>query len=114
MAKNVHICTIQSLAAGVPQQKGLKCPFCHHKGGVIMCWTGLYCGTCGFDGSWGGDLAGQVRSIREHTGLTRKEIAQRASLQPSTIKKYEWCWPSRHYYHWFINFIRHHYHEETP
>ena len=98
----IHICTTQSLRAGIDQTPML-CPWCNHKT-MFASWVSLECDTCGADSeSYASDCA---RRMRIKTGLTRKQIAEKAGLQPSTIKKYEWCNPSERYWNWFKVFVR--------
>jgi len=54
-------------------------------------------------------MAGFVRGIRRQTGLSRKEVAERAGLKASTIKSYEWKGPSKKYYEWFKGFVKYFY-----
>ena len=99
-----HICTTNSLRAGI-NQPPFNCCVCD-KQTMFVDWVGSKCDTCGADTAWEENLAGFVRSIRQRTKLTRKEIAQAAGLKPSTIKSYEWKHPSRKYYDWFRGFIK--------
>lgn len=99
-----HICTTDSLRAGI-EQEAAECFVCGRKT-MFMDWCGCRCDTCGADTAWDNDLAGFIRSIRKITGLSRTEIAEKANLKPSTIKRYEWCWPSKKYYEWFKTFIK--------
>ena len=100
----MHICTTESLRAGIDEPPR-ECFICG-KETLFMDWCGLNCDTCGADTAWENDLAGFVRSIRTHSGLTRREIAVKAGLKPGTIKAYEWKWPSRKYRDWLAGFIR--------
>jgi len=103
----MHICTTESFRAGIEQIPG-KCFMCGHNT-MMPDWCGGHCDTCHADLSWDGDCSGMVRTVRQSAGLTRKQIADKAGLKPSTIKKYEWCWPSKRYWKWFISFVHQQY-----
>ncbi len=66
-------------------------------------WVDSRCDTCGACGEYASDI---IRNVRQHTGLTRREIANLAGLKIGTIKAYEWKTPSKKYYAWFKSFIR--------
>jgi hypothetical protein len=82
----MHICTTQSLRAGIDIEPML-CGFCNHKT-LFTSWVGAECDTCGADYGYQ-SLPGIVRSIREHTGLTRRQIADELGYKYETIKTYE-------------------------
>lgn len=88
------------------------CPICDHKT-MFSGWTGSNCDTCGVNLSEGIYQSGIVRTVREYTKLSRKEIAEKAGLKPSTIKSYEWKRPSKKYFVWFKEFIKQFYEENN-
>ena len=91
-----HLCTTQSLRAGVDMPPS-ECPFCKHKA-LFMDWCGATCDTCG--ASFYDHSGFTLRDIRLKLGMTRRELADTAGLKPSTIKRYEWCGPSKRYWEW--------------
>lgn len=100
----VHICTTQSLRAGIDLPP-LECDVCEQMTCYID-WCGTSCDTCGAMDAGETYLSDYIREIRIRTGLSRKEIAVKAGLKPSTIKKYEWVHPSEKYHIWFKAFIK--------
>ena len=100
---DIHVCTTNSLRAGI-DAPAMTCFLCGKKT-MFLDWCGMKCDTCKADTAWDGDLAGQVRSVRRHTGLSRKDIALESGLKQSTIKSYEWKLPSKKYYKWFKGFV---------
>ena len=99
----MHICTINSFRAGIDEPP-IKCFVCGHKT-MFMDWVGFVCDTCGADTAREGQ-GGFMRAIREKTGMTRKQFAERIGYKQSTIKSYEWNHPSKKYYDNFNEFIR--------
>ena len=102
---SIHICTTESLQAGVDMPPTI-CPFCRHKS-LYAGWVGQDCRTCG--ASFSDHMGFTVRSVREGMKMTRREMAGHAGLRPSTIKHYEWIWPSRRYFDWLKGFAEAHY-----
>ena len=98
-----HICTTDSLRAGIPQHAH-DCFMCGRET-MFDDWVGAKCDTCGADTSWEGDYAGLVRSVRTRTMLSRKQFSKLIGLKPSTIKKYEFVYPSKKYYQKFRKVI---------
>ena len=88
----------------------MECPICGHKT-LFSGWTGSDCSTCGVTLSEGVYQSDIVRTVREHTKLSRNEIAEKFGVKPSTIKSYEWKVPSKKYFEWFKVFIKHFYKE---
>jgi hypothetical protein len=65
----------------------MVCGFCNHRT-LYFSWVGAECDTCGAD--YGNEsLPGLVLSIRQKTGLSRRQIADQLGYKYSTIKKYE-------------------------
>ncbi len=95
-----HVCTTESLRAGIDSPP-MECPYCGKKTLLIL-WPSLNCTTCGYDSEY----RNPIKTMREITGLSRKDIALRTGLKASTIKKYEWCETSEKYLKWFKCFIR--------
>lgn len=108
---NFHISTAKTFRAGIDLPP-FECFICG-KETMFHDWVGCRCDTCGADTAWESDLAGFVRTIREKTKLSRKEIAKKAGIKPSTIKNYEWCIPSKKYFEWFKVFIKDFYREKS-
>lgn len=106
-----HICTAESLRAGCEDIPPFECPFCGHKTALVG-WTNAYCTTCMAQLTMGESPGHTVMSVREGMKMTRREIADHAGLKPSTIKKYEWVWPSRKYLEWLKKFTHRHYEAE--
>lgn len=104
MAATMHICTRESFRAGInePPMNWFVCG----KKTMYSDWVGASCDTCGADTAWEGDTAGFVRTIRERTKLSRKQIALRSGYKQSTIKSYEWKRPSQRYIKWLMMFIK--------
>lgn len=100
----LHVCTTESLRAGI-DEPAMECMVCGHKT-MYLDWVGCKCDTCQADTTWEGDRAGFVRTIRQHTKMTRKAIALMAGLKVGTIKSYEWKQPSKKYYGWLCVFIK--------
>lgn len=98
---NIHISTTKTFRTS---DTPYICPVCTHKT-MYSGWNGSDCDTCGADTSheYRSDF---IRSIRERTGLSRKEIGEKSGLKSSTIKSYEWKMPSKKYYEWFKEFIK--------
>lgn len=104
---NFHISTTKIFRLGIPPN---VCPICEHKT-LYNGWNGSDCDTCGADTSHD-YLPDYIRHIREATKLSRKEIAEKFGVKPSTIKSYEWKQPSKKYYVWFKKFIKQFYKEK--
>ena len=93
----IHICTNKSLVAGGDFIE-MKCPICLITSEQQIGYCGSLCEKCGnligLD-EWMGALA-YLR--RKYLGSSRKDIARRVGLLPSTITYYENKWCSRRYY----------------
>ena len=102
---SIHICTTESLQAGVDIPPSV-CPFCKQRT-LYAGWVSQDCRTCG--ASFCGELNYTVMRVRDGMKMSRKELAGHAGLKPSTIKRYEWVWPSRRYFNWLLGFAAAHY-----
>ena len=98
----MHICTKKSFRAGIDTAP-LVCRVCQHKT-LFTSWTGMQCDTCGADSEYE-YLPDYMRTIRENTGLTRRQISDKLGYKYSTVKKYEWCRTSSIYWKKFKIFI---------
>jgi len=99
----MHVCTTQSLRAGLEHIAPTECRICEHKTVYTSC-VGVECDTCGADFSHD-NLPDLMRQIRQQTGLSRQEIAKELGYKPSTVKKYEWTRTSDVYWVKFRAFI---------
>jgi len=90
----LHICTTDSLAAGLEDIPPSECLLCGRVT-MIATWCGPICKTCGAEPE-----AGASRSIaraRRKTHLTRKEWAQVMGVKPKTVSVYDHDRPSKAY-----------------
>jgi hypothetical protein len=99
----MHICTTNSLRAGIDIPP-MDCPVCGHKT-MFASWASNECDTCGADTGCE-NLPDYMRTIRNKTGLTRRQIANELGYKYSTVKKYEWCRTSSVYWVKFQVFIK--------
>ena len=106
----IHVCTKDSLRAGLEDFPVTKCDVCEHTS-VYADWVGSVCDTCGADTAWD-NLPDYMRSIREQSGLTRKEIAEKLGYQSSTVKNYEFTRVTETYWVKFKAFIADFYREK--
>jgi transposase-like protein len=105
---NVHVCTTESLQAGIDIPAG-GCPFCGNKT-LQVGWVSSDCSLC--RASFCDHSGYTVRSVREGMKMTRKQLAEAAGLKTSTIKRYEWVWPSRKYWDWLKGYTKVFFEEE--
>jgi len=102
--KTIHICTKESLRAGLEDFPVTECNVCGHKT-VYADWVGSLCDMCGSDMSWD-YLSDNMRSIRIQTGLTRTQIAEKLGYTRATVKNYEFTKVTDAYWVKFKAFIR--------
>lgn len=74
-------------------------------------WVSSECDTCGADTGCE-CLPDYMRTIRERTGLTRRQVAQAIGYKPSTVKNYEWTKTSKIYWEKFRLFIKEFYSDD--
>jgi len=92
----IHLCTRESFFVDAIDMKGI-CFICGKSTVLKVGWTEIQCPECEQYFTLG-DLAGIVKERRKFLGLSRKEMAERIDLKPSTVKKYENDYPSEKYW----------------
>ena len=100
---SIHICTDESLRAGIDEPP-MECSFCGHQT-LYIGWVDMTCTTCGAQ-SCDGDIRYTIQAVRHRMRFSRRELATEAGLSPKTLKNYEWCWPSKRYWEWLKGYTR--------
>jgi hypothetical protein len=94
----IHICTFDSLAAGLEDLDFVdECRICLKTAKQQTSWVALRCIACGHQYSFDEGTRGIVTSQRRMLKLTRRQLGEKIGYKPSTIKKYEWTWPTKAY-----------------
>jgi hypothetical protein len=92
----IHIATTDTFFVDAPKHEG-ECWICGTRCEQEMGWIGMRCSKCNsvYDSEMG--LQRVVRMRRELMNLSRRQMADKCGIKASTVKKYEWVWPSKHY-----------------
>lgn len=108
----VHIATTDTFFVDAIQFEASKCLICQQVATSEAGWIGIRCHLC--RQVWDSDMwCGLIaRRRREVMNLTRRQIAEKAGLKPSTIKRYEFVEISKAYYDFTAKLIQSHY--STP
>lgn len=79
------------------------CFFCKSKN-MIAIDDSHCCLLCGASSEYG--HAEIVLKVRQRLHISREELAELYGCEIGTIKKYEYCKPSKRYFDWFLSTIR--------
>lgn len=90
----VHICTSESLSAGMESIPAQDCSLCGHKT-LNFDYCGATCWTCGLD--IGVPAHRNIKRARENLFITRRQFAALTNYAYSTVKKYDFCGGSQPY-----------------
>lgn len=94
----IHVCTFDSLAAGLEDLDFVdECPICLETATQQTSWVSFRCTACKRSYSYDGGFRLIVSSQRVMLKLTRRQLGEKIGYAPSTIKKYEWTWPTKAY-----------------
>ena len=94
MSGILHICTTDSLAAGLEDIPPFECILCGQPT-MIATWCGPYCRTCGAQVD--GGVGYSIGIARRKMGLTRKQWADMMGVKPKTVSVYDHSQPSKRY-----------------
>ena len=83
--QGIHICTHDSLAAGIEQPEKMPCPICTEK--MLVTWVDIVCRNCGFNSEF--DTSHAVRALRSRAKIKRSVFAQEMGVKPKTVSVYE-------------------------
>ncbi len=91
----LHICTNESLRAGMEDFPPSECNLCEHET-MFVDWCGMMCHTCGADVEMG--FQSSIVVARNRLYISRRQFAELTGYKYSTIKKYDFCGGSKPYY----------------